>query len=77
MKLINKSSYIVILCLLALLIYVYMDMKSNSRPWITIDENILDAKVEKDKNIFFIETKSSEFRKLTAHQSCSIESAGK
>lgn len=78
MKLINKFSYIVILCLVALLIYIYFDIRSDCYHdhWIKINENILDTNIETDKNIFFVETKPTEFRALTSHQSCSIESAG-
>lgn len=39
-------------------------------------DNIDDANIRNDGNIFFMETKDSNFHEITHRQACSIESAG-
>lgn len=69
-------------CITTILFVWFFDRRSiesvagSSDQWFTINDNIDDATIQRDNNIFFIETKLTKFRKLSTHQSCSIESAG-
>lgn len=42
-----------------------------------IDQNIEDENIQSDRNVYFIETRDTQFHSLDARQACSIESAGK
>lgn len=52
------------------------DLPEQNVSFITIEDNIEDAKIEGIDNIFFIEAHTTNFHKLDSHQACSIESAG-
>lgn len=51
--------------------------KSIDEPFMIINENIDDAGISDDQNIFFIETNDSEFTQIRTRQVCSVDAAGK
>lgn len=44
--------------------------------YILIVENIDNARIDSDENIFFIESQEAQTHTIDSHQACSIESAG-